>query len=98
MSDAPLFAYVLLASRTEMLTSGPTPIESSVIEHHFKYLSDLTASGSMLFVGRTLTSTPDTFGIAVFRAASEAEAYDVMNNVTRPAPWTRDCVTRRAAD
>jgi len=34
----------------------------------------------MILVGRTLTTDESTFGLAIFRAASEEVALDIMNN------------------
>jgi len=79
MTKEGFFAYVLSATRPEMLSAGPTPNEVSLVERHFAYLSDLTAKGTVLFVGRTLTTAPDTFGIAVFRAPSEEAARHIMS-------------------
>jgi uncharacterized protein YciI len=72
------YVYVLQVSRLEMLTEGPTPEEAAVVKRHVEYLQGLAGSGALVLAGRTQTESPDTFGIAVFRAADDAEAMRVM--------------------
>jgi uncharacterized protein len=72
------FIYILHAVRAGLLTEGPTPSESEVVERHFAYLRDLTARGVALLVGRTMTTDQRTFGIALLRVESEAEAERMM--------------------
>jgi len=74
------FIYVLKPSRLEMLTDGATPQESETVSRHFQYLQGLTEKGTAVLVGRTQTVESDTFGIVVFRAASEDEARSCMEN------------------
>jgi uncharacterized protein YciI len=75
----PEFLYKLQLVRGDMLRSGPTAAEQAVVAEHFAYLQDLHAKGSVVFVGRTLTTDEHTMGLAVFRAESENAARQIMN-------------------
>ena len=74
------FLYRIQPTRPAMLTEGPTAVEADVIDRHFRYLQDLVARGVVLQAGRTTIAGERTFGIVIFRAASEAEATAVMSN------------------
>lgn len=76
----PQFLYRIQPTRLGMLSDGPTEHEATVIGQHFAYLSDLTDRGTVLMAGRTLTTDESTFGVAVFVAATRAEAEAIMNN------------------
>jgi uncharacterized protein YciI len=73
------FLYRVRATRPEMLRSGPTPEESAAVEDHVNYLKDLTAKGTLIVAGRTRNNDETTFGIIVFRAASEDATRAIMN-------------------
>jgi uncharacterized protein YciI len=72
------YAYRIQPTRPAMLTDGPTAAEAGIISRHFEYLQRLTEAGVMILVGRTLTTDERTFGIAIFEAASDAEAQRIM--------------------
>jgi len=72
------YVYRLRPARADMLAAGPTADEERIIGEHFAYLQDLHAQGVVSFVGRTLTTGPETFGLAVFAAADETAARAVM--------------------
>jgi len=74
------YAYVIRLNRPEILTEGPTPDESSALDEHFAYASDLTTRGIVQMAGRTLTTGETGFGIIIFTAESEEEAVQIMNN------------------
>lgn len=74
------FLYRLTPARVEMVTEGSTPAEQAIVSEHFAHLTELTAQGVMLFVGRTQDNSPRTFGIAVFQAESEEQAQAIMNS------------------
>jgi uncharacterized protein YciI len=74
------FLYRIRPSRPEMLTEGPTDVESASIERHFAYLKNLTEQGVVRLAGRTLHTDPTSFGIVVFRAASEMAARQIMED------------------
>ena len=74
------FLYKLQLVRGDMLQTGPTSEEQSVVAEHFVYLQDLTAKGRIILVGRTLTTDENTMGLAVFRAESDDEARAIMND------------------
>jgi uncharacterized protein YciI len=48
------------------------------VSAHVSYLERLAAAGVVLLFGRTQTTDPGTFGIVIFRAASSAEAGQLM--------------------
>lgn len=73
------YLYSLRLVRGDMLQTGPTAAEQTVVAEHFGYLQDLTAKGRIILVGRTLTADENTMGLAVFRAESEDEARRIMN-------------------
>jgi uncharacterized protein YciI len=73
------FLYRIRPTRPEMLSEGPTPQESEVVEAHFVYLKDLAARGVVHLAGRTLTTDENSFGIVIFRAENEDAARTIMN-------------------
>ncbi len=73
------YLYRLHLTRPALLTDGPTAAEQATLGRHFAYLQELKASGSLILAGRTLTTGPETFGIAVFEAADETAARAIMN-------------------
>ncbi len=79
MSEKPQFLYVLKLTRPDMLTRGPTPDEQATVGRHFAYVSDLTAKGVMILVGRTQTTGPETMGLAIFEADDEGAARAIMD-------------------
>lgn len=74
------FLYKLQLVRGDMLRTGPTAAEQAAVAEHFAYLQNLHAQGTIIFVGRTLTTDDNTMGLAVFRAESEDAARRIMND------------------
>ena len=74
------FLYKITPSRLGMVIEGPTDGEAAIITKHFNYLKSLTDQGTVLLFGRTQNSDANTFGITIFRAASEDEARSIMNS------------------
>lgn len=74
----PQFLYRVTLSRPALLIDGPTETEQHHLSAHFAYLQDLTQRGIMILVGRTQTTGPETFGIAIFEAKDEAAARKIM--------------------
>jgi uncharacterized protein YciI len=72
------FLYRVQPTRPAMLTEGPTPREMESVSRHFEYLQGLTRRDIVLLAGRTLNTDPSSFGIVIFRAASEDEARVIM--------------------
>ena len=72
------FLYRVQPTRPAMLVEGLTPDERSAVGAHFQYLTRLAAADVVLLFGRTQTTDPGTFGIVIFRAASTAEAEELM--------------------
>lgn len=78
MPEDSCFLYRIQAVRPEMVSAGATPEESEIVAQHFSYLQHLTETGVVLLAGRTLNTDYSTFGIVIFRAASEAAAREVV--------------------
>jgi len=74
------FLYKITPARMGMVTEAPTEAEAAIVNQHFDYLQSLTDKGMMLLFGRTQNSGAATFGIAIFRAASQEEARSIMSN------------------
>jgi uncharacterized protein YciI len=72
------YIYIIRPVRLAMLTDGSTPAEDRRIGEHFAYLKGLVDSGVAQLVGRTMVADDRTFGIMIFRAASDAEAHEIM--------------------
>jgi uncharacterized protein YciI len=75
-----LYVYKIQPTRPEMLVEGATPFEEKVISDHFTYLQDLRNRGVVILAGRTLNIDESSFGIVIFKAASEDEALKVMQS------------------
>jgi uncharacterized protein len=74
------FLYKLQLVRGDLLRTGPTDAEKAVTAEHFAYLQNLHAQGVIILVGRTLNTDETTMGLAVFRAASDDAARQIMND------------------
>jgi uncharacterized protein YciI len=53
-----------------MLTEGATAAERTLAGEHWAYSQDLLARGVIIFAGRTVTATADSFALVVIRAPS----------------------------
>ena len=73
------FIYTIKPTRLAMLSEGATAEEETVLSQHFNYLQNLTTQGTVLMAARTLTTTPETFGIIIFYAQDEEEAQEIMD-------------------
>ncbi|HEX3557406.1 MAG TPA: YciI family protein [Thermoanaerobaculia bacterium] len=73
-----IFMYTLHPTRLAMLTAGATDAEKALAAQHWVYSQDLLAKGIVIFGGRTLVTTEDSFASVVIRADSEAEARAIM--------------------
>lgn len=74
------FLYRIRPAREEMLTSGPSEVEATVIDEHFNYLDTLTQSGVVYLAGRTLTTDSDGMGIVIIFAEDEDQAAEIMKH------------------
>jgi uncharacterized protein YciI len=74
----PYYLYQIRPVRLAMLSEGATPEEDRLVGEHFAYLRDLHERGIATFVGRTLTTGPETFGLMVFTAADEQQAQAIV--------------------
>jgi uncharacterized protein len=72
------YLYRIQPTRPAMLTDGPTPEEQRIVGEHFAYLKQATAEGTVQFAGRTLNTDPSSFGIVIFREASDDAARGFM--------------------
>lgn len=72
------YLYRLSLTRPVLLTEGPNAAEQAILGRHLAYLEDLKARGHLILAGRTLTTGPETFGIAIYEAADETEARAIM--------------------
>jgi uncharacterized protein YciI len=79
MMDTQEYMYTIKPTRLEMLTSGPTEVESQIVSQHFEYLKRLCEEGIVILAGRTLNTDPSTFGIVIFKAQDEQEAQKVVD-------------------
>ncbi|HEU4642583.1 MAG TPA: YciI family protein [Gemmatimonadaceae bacterium] len=69
-----IFAYTLHPNRLAMLTEGATPEERALAGAHWAYSQQLLIDGLLVFGGRTLVPTADSFALVVVRAPSLAAA------------------------
>jgi uncharacterized protein YciI len=73
------YLYRLSLTRPALLTTGPTAAEQATLGRHLAFLESLKERGSLILAGRTLTTGPETFGIAIFESEDEAAARAIMN-------------------
>src|SRR5262245_55306997 len=73
------FIYRLSLVRPALLIDGPRKAEAAIVSRHFGYLQKLKVQGSLILAGRTLTTGPETFGIAIFEAEDDAQAQAIMS-------------------
>jgi len=74
-----VFMYTLHPTRLEMLTQGPTDSEKALAAAHWAYSKELLEKKVIIFGGRAVERTPDSFAICVIRAGSEEQATAIMN-------------------
>jgi uncharacterized protein YciI len=72
------YIYKLSPTRPEMLDADPDLDADQLIAEHNQYLEDLQQQGVIILAGRTYDSDSTGFGIVIFRAASEEDAFEVM--------------------
>jgi uncharacterized protein YciI len=63
-----------------MLTEGATDAEKALAAQHWMYSVDLLKKGAIIFAGRTLDTTAESFAAVVIRANSEAEARKIAES------------------
>jgi uncharacterized protein YciI len=69
--------YTLHPTRPSMLTEGSTDAEKALAGQHWAYSIELLKKGMVIFGGRTMVTTDDSFAIVVIRAKSEADARSI---------------------
>ncbi len=77
---ADVFMYTLHPTRPAMLTEGATDAEKALAAQHWIYSQELLAKKVIVFAGRTMDRTADSFASCVIRAASEAAARAIMES------------------
>lgn len=75
-----VYLYKIQPVRPAMLTEGPTPDEAAIVGQHFQYLQRLMGEGVVILAGRTTTSDYSSFGIALFNAADDAAANQILQD------------------
>lgn len=75
---ADVFMYTLHPARPAMLVEGPTDEERALAARHWVYSQELLARGLIVFAGRTVDTSPETFATVVIRADSPEEARAIM--------------------
>ena len=78
--DEKEFIYVLKLRPDLLEDSNWTEIENKIVEEHFQRLKIDCEEGKVILAGRTLTNTPEGFGIVIFRDISFENAEIYMNN------------------
>jgi len=80
MPESTEYLYLIRPARIEMLSQSSTPEEDAIVAEHFAYLQRALADGVLILAGRTLNTDDKSFGIVVFRAASEEQARAVVEH------------------
>lgn len=75
-----VYMYTLHPVRAAMLTEGPTEAEKALAGRHWAYSIDLLQRGIVIFGGRTMDRSADSFAIMVFRASTADDARAIMQN------------------
>lgn len=78
--DEKEFIYVLKLRKDLLDDSNWTESENKIVEEHFQRLKIDCENGKVILAGRTLTNTPDGFGIVIFKDISLDNAENYMNN------------------
>ena len=78
MSETQQWLYRIQPVRATMLAEGSTPEEDEITRQHFTYLKQLCEAGTVILAGRTLNTGYSSFGIIIFKAESEAAAWDIV--------------------
>ena len=78
--DEKEFIYVLKLRNDLLDDSNWTEIENKIVEEHFQRLKIDCEKGIVILAGRTLTNTPEGFGIVIFKEDSLKNAEIYMEN------------------
>jgi len=74
------YIYVLKLVNRLQAEKNWTEQDNKVVELHFKYLQNLLANDSLVLAGKTDGLDEKTFGIVIFKAFTDEEAKDIMQN------------------
>ncbi len=74
------YIYVLKLVNRLQTEKNWTEQDNNVVELHFKYLQNLLANDSLVLAGKTDGLDEKTFGIVIFKAFTDEEAKDIMQN------------------
>ena len=75
-----VFAYTLHPTRLAMLRDGATPEERTLAGEHWAYSQDLLRRHVVIFAGRIVSTTADSFALLVIRAPSLEAATAIAAN------------------
>ena len=78
--DEKEFIYVLKLRIDLLEDSNWTEIENKIVEEHYQRLKIDCEKGKVILAGRTLTNTPEGFGIVIFKEDSLKNAEIYMEN------------------
>ena len=74
------YIYVLKLRPDLLNDDAWTDAEEKIVGAHFKRLEKDTENGKVILAGRTLTNTPDGFGIVIFKDKSWESAKEYMES------------------
>ena len=74
------FIYVLKLVPHLLYEKNWTDTEEKIVNRHFEVLEKLQQQGKLILAGRTMNFDEKTFGIVIFEAESEQDAYIIMEN------------------
>jgi uncharacterized protein len=57
-----------------------TEAESQIVNEHFVRLQEMQKTGSLILAGKTDREDEQGFGVVIFKAKSDAEAEEIMQN------------------
>jgi uncharacterized protein len=80
MAEYSQYCYQLKLRLDLLNNDNWTEEEDNCVDAHYDRLKADTERGVVIMAGRTLTTTEEGFGIVVFRATSEHEAREYMEN------------------
>lgn len=74
------FLYKLKLVPHLLASEAWTDEDNAAVEEHFNRLKTLHEEGVLILAGRTLNEDASQFGIVIFKAATEANARQLMNS------------------
>lgn len=74
------FLYKLKLVPRLLVENAWTENDNKIVREHFERLDNDTEKGKVILAGRTLNNDSTQFGIVIFKAKTEKEAEQYMNN------------------